>query len=133
MSTVGCGIVYGVTSSEPKPPVTTTTSTSSTGTTTTTTVTTKVTSVAPTGETFDPSTLLYGDVDLDKVVGATDVVLINKYLLSTEEYPLTDEENGKAYAQADASYDNEINLNDSQAVIQKVLGIFSQEDLGPQK
>lgn len=85
----------------------------------------------PTG-THDPASLLYGDVDLDDFVGATDVVLLNKYLLSTEEYPLTHEDDDRAYEQANASYDDAINLNDSQAIIQKVLGIFTQDDLGPQ-
>ena len=94
--------------------------------------TTSTDATIPSGS-HDPATLLYGDVDLDKFVGATDVVLLNKYLLSTEEYPLTHEDDNRAYAQADASYDEVINLSDSQAIIQKVLGIFTQDDLGPQK
>ena len=97
-----------------------------------TTDTTSTDATIPSGS-HDPATLLYGDVDLDKFVGATDVVLLNKYLLSTEEYPLTHEDDNRAYAQADASYDEVINLSDSQAIIQKVLGIFTQDDLGPQK
>ena len=125
----------------PVVPVTSASTSASGSQTTETTVSTTVTTlgtqpstdVTSPSETVDPSTLMYGDVDLDKVVGATDVVLINKYLLSTEEYPLTNEDNNRAYSQADASYDGDINLNDSQAVIQKVLGIFTQADLGPQK
>ena len=125
----------------PVVPVTSASTSASGSQTTETTVSTTVTilgtqpstDVTSPSETVDPSTLMYGDVDLDKVVGATDVVLINKYLLSTEEYPLTNEDNNRAYSQADASYDGDINLNDSQAVIQKVLGIFTQADLGPQK
>ncbi|MGN1481201.1 glycoside hydrolase family 48 protein [Porcipelethomonas sp.] len=102
----------------------------------TVTVTDSVT--IPTG-TWDESDLLYGDVNLDDNVTSTDVVLLNKYLLSQSEYPLTDEDGGRAYEQANACYDFDddgnaiIDLTDSSYITSKVLEVFTQDDLGPQK
>ena len=121
-------------------PAKTTASTAATTseTTTTTVVTTKVTSATtkkPTGETIDPSDLMYGDVDLDDVIGATDIVMINKYILSTTEYPLESE---KSIKQANCNCDynedgsDRIDLTDSSMIINVVLGITDKSSLGPQ-
>ncbi|MGN1481396.1 1,4-beta-glucanase [Porcipelethomonas sp.] len=139
MSTVGCGIIYGRLASEPKPEPTETTAVTSVSTTTTTKVTsvsTELTTDETTDETIDPSSLIYGDVNLDKSVTSTDVVLLNKYLLSPTEYPLDREQ---AYLQANCCYDFDddgnaiIDLTDSTYVCNVVLGVYVQSDLGPQE
>ena len=98
MSTVGCGIVVGSLSDNPKPPVTTTTTTATTTTTTTTTAagttttdlgttTGKVTTTGAettttgkvTGTTAAPNpTAFYGDVNLDNTVSLADLITFQK-------------------------------------------------------
>ncbi len=110
-------------------------------TTTTTVTTTAITTTTATTTTADPdpidwSKVKYGDVDLDGDITATDIVLINKYVLSSAEYPFV---NATATENANAHYDKDengkgiINLSDSNDVISVVLGIFKESDLGPQK
>ena len=71
-----------------------------------------------------------GDVDVDGVVGATDAVLLNKYLLAPTEYPLA---SPTAYANADCITDKKIDLSDSSAIVGVVTGILKESDLGPAK
>ena len=75
----------------------------------------------------DAEATLYGDVDNDGKVTSTDLVLLNKFLLSTTEYPL---ENNTSYANADCELDQVIDLKDSGKIINYILGIIGVEDLG---
>ena len=75
----------------------------------------------------DAEATLYGDVDNDGKVTSTDLVLLNKFLLSTTEYPL---ENKTSYANADCELDQVIDLKDSGKIINYILGIIGVEDLG---
>ena len=115
---------------------TTTTTVTTTVTTTTTAVTTTTTTTTADPDPIDWSKVKYGDVDLDGDITATDIVLINKYVLSSAEYPFV---NATATENANAHYDKDengkgiINLSDSNDVISVVLGIFKESDLGPQK
>lgn len=114
MSTVGCGIVYGKLSETPGPKPTDPTDTSDT---------------TPSSS-FDPDDLTYGDVNNDDLVNSTDIVVLNKYLISNVTYPL---QNEAAYAKADTVYDGEINSKDSMAIINYVLQTLTLDDLGPAK
>lgn len=114
MSTVGCGIVYGKLSETPGPKPTDPTDTSDT---------------TPSSS-FDPDDLIYGDVNNDDLVNSTDIVVLNKYLISNVTYPL---QNEAAYAKADTVYDGEINSKDSMAIINYVLQTLTLDDLGPAK
>lgn len=115
---------------------TTTTTVTTTAITTTTAVTTTATTTTADPDPIDWSKVKYGDVDLDGDITATDIVLINKYVLSSAEYPFV---NATATENANAHYDKDengkgiINLSDSNDVISVVLGIFKESDLGPQK
>lgn len=88
----------------------------------------KVVTVTVTDSTDDD--YLYGDVNLDGFVNSTDVVVLNKYLLSDTKYAL---KNAKAYEQAQTVYDGVINSQDTMAIVNYVLGILTMEDLGPGK
>lgn len=112
MSTVGCGIVYGRLSETPGPTPTDPTDTSDT---------------TPSGS-INPDDLLYGDVNNDDLVNSTDIVVLNKYLISDVMYPL---QNEAAYKKADTVYDGEINSKDSMAIINYVLQNLTLDDLGP--
>lgn len=114
MSTVGCGIVYGKLSETPGPKPTDPTDTSDTN----------------PSSSFDPDDLIYGDVNNDDLVNSTDIVVLNKYLISNVTYPL---QNEAAYAKADTVYDGEINSKDSMAIINYVLQTLTLDDLGPAK
>lgn len=111
-----------------KKPATTTASTTQAVTTTVTTVTTATTTTVDPDSIIDWSRVLYGDVDVDGTVNSTDIVILNQYLLSKEEYPL---KNATALENADTVYDKEIKSNDSMAIINYILGISSLDDLGP--
>ena len=132
-----------------QPVVTTTVTTEPTETTTTTVVTT-VTTTEPTEETTasetstTPETSVtttettettsenpvqptkYGDIDCDDIITATDIVLLNKYILSSTEYDLKP----VAKANADCNIDGVIDLKDSNMLIGVVIGTFSESDLG---
>ena len=128
MSTVGCGIIYGRLSEEPIPPETSETSETTIPTTTTTTVTTEETgNTIPSGS-FDPKDLMYGDTNRDMSVDSADIVVLNKYLINSVDYPLKD---AQAYEQAQTVYDDEIDTKDSIAIINCVLQLIDLDDLGP--
>lgn len=112
MSTVGCGIVYGKISDTPNPKPTDPTDTSDT----------------TSSDSTNPDDLLYGDVNNDNHVNSTDIVVLNKYLISDVMYPL---QNEVAYKKADTVYDGEINSKDSMAIINYVLQTLTLDDLGP--
>ena len=71
-----------------------------------------------------------GDVDVDGAISATDAVLLNKYILSSTEYPLA---SPTAYANADCVTDKKIDLSDSSALIGVLIGTLQESDLGPAK
>lgn len=89
----------------------------------------KVVTVKVTDTTEDDD-YLYGDVNLDGFVNSTDVVVLNKYLLSDTKYAL---QNEKAYEQAQTVYDGVINSQDAMAIVNYVLELITIEDLGPGK
>lgn len=111
MSTVGCGIIYGKLSETPGPNPT------------------DPTDPTPSSS-FNPDELVYGDVNNDNLINSTDIVVVNKYILSNTMYPLQNEE---AYEKADVVYDGEINSKDSMAIINYVLQVLTLDDLGPAK
>ena len=103
--------------------------------TTTTTVVTTVTTTEttePTEETTETTSenpvqpTKYGDIDCDDIITATDIVLLNKYILSSTEYDLKP----VAKANADCNNDGVIDLKDSNMLIGVVIGTFSESDLG---
>lgn len=71
--------------------------------------------------------VLVGDVNLDGVVDSTDIIVLNRYLLSSTEYPLT--ENGLLAANTvfdfDANGNPVINSNDSMAITNYVLQVIN--------
>ncbi|MGN1480641.1 glycoside hydrolase family 9 protein [Porcipelethomonas sp.] len=83
----------------------------------------------------EESSTKYGDVNLDGYVSSADVIMLNKYLLSSDEYPL---ENEHSYKNANARYDVDdngnyiLNLEDSACIVNCVLGITPETDLGIQ-
>jgi endoglucanase len=100
--------------------------------TTDTTDTTDPSGVTVPTSTIDVNDLLFGDVNLDEVVSSTDVVALNKYLISPTENPLTTDDGNRAYAQANTCYDEVIDLTDSSYIVNRVLEVFTQDQLGPQ-
>ncbi len=110
-----------------KPVVTTVVSTTPSITTVTTVTTTVVTTPDP-DSIIDWDRVLYGDVNVDKSVNSTDVVVLNKYLLSDEAYAL---KNATAKENANCVYDEELNSKDSMAIINYVLELSDLNDLGP--
>ncbi|MDE5648365.1 MAG: DUF5620 domain-containing protein, partial [Oscillospiraceae bacterium] len=111
-----------------KKPVETTVVSTTPSITTVTTVTTTVSTTPDPDSIIDWNRVLYGDVNVDKSVNSTDVVVLNKYLLSYEKYDL---ENATAKENANCVYDNELNSKDSMAIINYVLGVSDLNDLGP--
>ena len=94
---------------------------------------TKYVTVTVTGNSTIPTdavATLYGDINLDNKVSSVDVVLLNKYLLSNTEYPLSEL---SSYANADCKYDGIIDLNDSTMITNNVLGITLLSELGLNK
>ena len=143
MSTVGCGIVYGVATDKPVKPTEPTEATTETPTETTTESNTETTSEIPTepSETKPPYTgsednLIYGDVNVDGTVSLTDAVLLASHLANTDLYPLGDgtpETIPQATKQADVEYDEEINSLDLSKIIEYNLKSIPIDQLGPQK
>ncbi|MDE5648742.1 MAG: dockerin type I repeat-containing protein [Oscillospiraceae bacterium] len=111
------------------PPVPITT----TAVTTSVQITTTVSNTEPSTETTVPSytggmnLVKYGDVNTDGFVNSADVVVLNKYLINKEKYPLTSD---IAYENADCVYDSSINSKDSMAIINVVLNIVTDDKIG---
>lgn len=61
-----------------------------------------------------------GDVNVDGLVNSTDVVVLNKYLISASRYALS---NATAYANADCDKDNTLTSKDSMAIVNHVVEI----------
>jgi hypothetical protein len=112
--------------------------------TVTVTVTPTESTTAPTdnqGDTIatgviDPSTCLYGDVDLNGEVALSDVIRLSKYLVNNTLYPVgnnTEESIAKAIEQANVAYDNKIDSVDNSKLIEFNTGALPQSALGPQK
>lgn len=121
-----------------EPIVTTTVTTTTTSSTTTTTVTTtkatttaKVTTTEATTATDGvvDSQILYGDVNLDKLVSLADIVVVTKYNVSRETYPIR---YATAKENADCHYDHVIDSLDTQAMIEYNLHVLDLDDLGKQ-
>lgn len=112
-----------------KKPVVTTAVSTTPSITTVTTVTTTVSTTPDPDSIIDWNRVLYGDVNVDKSVNSTDVVVLNKYLLSDEKYDL---KNATAKENANCVYDDELNSKDSMAIINYVLGLSDLNDLGPE-
>jgi len=72
----------------------------------------------------------YGDVNVDGFVDSSDIVTLNKYLLNNIAYPLKSD---VAMENANCVYDTTIDTKDSVAIINCVLQIIEESDLGPQK
>ena len=79
-------------------------------------------------ESFNPDDLMYGDANVDETVDSADIVVLNKYLINSVDYPLKD---AQAYEQAQTVYDDEIDTKDAVAIINYVLGLIDMDDLGP--
>ena len=115
-------------------PAETTTTVATTVTTTTTTVTT-TTTTATTPKPFDPNNDIdwtkvhWGDVNLDGEVTLSDVVMLSKFLVNSEIFPL---KNATSRENANCEYDDELNSLDNAKLIEYNLGTLSEDDLGPQ-
>lgn len=77
--------------------------------------------------TKDVNVIRYGDVNTDGFVNSTDVVVLNKYLINNEKYPLTSD---IAYENADCVYDSMINSKDPMAIINVILNIITEDKIG---
>lgn len=75
----------------------------------------------------DVDATLYGDVSFDGIVDSTDIVVINKLLLSSVQYPL---ENPTCYVNADCDNDQIITTKDSIFIINYTLNKISLDQLG---
>lgn len=75
----------------------------------------------------DVDATLYGDVSFDGIVDSTDIVVINKLLLSSVQYPL---ENATCYVNADCDNDQIITTKDSIFIINYTLNKISLDQLG---
>ena len=85
---------------------------------------------------IDPSTITYGDVNLDGVVDLADVTWLAKYLLSSASYPLGNKDalsKAQAEASADMNGDKIIDSRDLSRLIEFNLGKLSLSDLKPKK
>lgn len=116
-------VVTTVTTTETTEPTEETTA-SETSTTPETSVTTTETTETTSENPVQPTK--YGDIDCDDIITATDIVLLNKYILSSTEYDLEP----VAKANADCNIDGVIDLKDSNMLIGVVIGTFSESDLG---
>lgn len=72
----------------------------------------------------------YGDVNVDGFVNSTDVVVLNKYLLSKTKYALVSD---VALENANCVYDEFIDSKDSMAIVNFVLEFITEDELGPQE
>lgn len=92
--------------------------------------TTESTGVTVPSFTGDLDEVKYGDVNVDGFVDSSDIVTLNKYLLNNIAYPLKSD---VAMENANCVYDTTIDTKDSVAIINCVLQIIEESDLGPQK
>lgn len=70
---------------------------------------------------------LYGDANNDGDVNSTDIVTINKLLLSPNKYPL---QFSVGYVNADCNCDQKITSKDSMMIINFILKVITPDDLG---
>lgn len=83
-----------------------------------------------TGDTLPSYTgddVLYGDVNVDGKVNVSDVVALNKYILSPSENSL---KNDVAYENADVAHDGKIMSNDGIKLLSAINGNISNSELG---
>lgn len=91
----------------------TTTTGGGTGTVTTTTTATPEKPSTPIG-----TASLVGDVDLNKAVESADLIVLSKYLVNSNTYPITD---STAVANADVNKDKAVNALDSAKLVEFLL------------
>lgn len=72
--------------------------------------------------------VMFGDVTLDNTVHADDVVALNSYLIDSALKNLS----SQAILNADCVYDNSINSDDSNAILQYVAEVIPYSNLGKQ-
>lgn len=109
-------------------PLTTTSTTMSSAVTTnkTTASTASTTATTPDKGDIDWSSVKYGDVNQDNEVNSTDIIIINKYIISNEKYPF---KNATAKENADCDHDGTPGAKDAMMIINVVLGVISENDL----
>ncbi|MDE5649030.1 MAG: dockerin type I repeat-containing protein, partial [Oscillospiraceae bacterium] len=61
-----------------------------------------------------------GDVNVDGLVNSTDIVVLNKYLISASKYQLS---SATAYANADCDMDKSLTSKDSMAIVNHILEV----------
>lgn len=93
-----------------------------------TTVTTAVTTTVDPDSIIDWNRVLYGDANVDGEVNSTDIVVLNKYLISNTMYSL---QNATAKENSNTVYDEILDTKDSIAIINYVLQLNTLDDLGP--
>ena len=71
---------------------------------------------------------LMGDTNRDDVIDSTDIVVLNKYLISNTMYSL---QNATAKENSNTVYDEILDTKDSIAIINYVLQLNTLDDLGP--
>lgn len=75
----------------------------------------------------DVDAKLYGDVNNDGSVNSTDIVILNKFLLSQSTYAL---QSAVCYVHADCDNDQVITSKDSMLIINYVLQVITLDELG---
>jgi hypothetical protein len=76
----------------------------------------------PTASLDDPD-ILWGDVNVDKVVDVGDVVLLNKSIVQAATLSEQGSLNANCY------YDNKLNSKDASIILQRLVMTYKQEEL----
>jgi endoglucanase len=118
-------VTITVTAAEETSATTTTTVAEEDTTTTTTTTTTDAEEKGETVETAakDDASVLWGDVNVDKVVDVGDVVLLNKSIVNAASLSSQGKLNANCY------YDSVINAKDAGVILKRLVMTYKQEEL----
>ncbi|MCQ2434628.1 MAG: dockerin type I domain-containing protein [Oscillospiraceae bacterium] len=120
MSTVGCGIVVGeVAGTNPSGSTTSTTTTTTTTTTTSTTTTTD----------DQPHDVIWGDVNCDKTVDISDVILLCRFVVEDKQVTVT--AMGKANGDVDGN--SKLTAADATKIVRYIAMLITKEELAPYK
>ena len=95
-----------------------------------------VTETTGTASDIDLDDIMYGDVDLDKMIDLADITRLAKFLLSKTSYPLgndTERSYKIALISADVNGDGDVGVLDLSKIIEFNLGNIKEEDLIPKK